>query len=361
MDIRDLLLAVAATYDKNAKTTKGVPGQDLLRDAPKHLSGKVPAGFQVRGYGGKGGASSTPWIGVFDPDETVDPKEGLYLAYIYAADLESVTLTLQQGVTRLQEALKTGEVLRTHLEQMARQFYDSLPKQLMLDWQHRPSFAHGGWRALAYEASSVAARRYTIGNMPSEKSLRDDLWHMAEVLQRAGSLKNHIWRQNAPEGLEIEYEQDSQTEKDPLEGFRPKDSSDYVSEIAARQQVKQRRHESLIAEFGPYIADRGFAPITEGVHPRDLVLRSGAAEWLVEVKVVKTGNPTKAVREALAQLLEYRHFLYFEKVTPYLVALFTEDVGVYTDYLEMQGIASVWKAANGWAGSPSAVAWSLVD
>lgn len=361
MDIRDLLLQVASTYDSKASTTAGTPAQDLLRAVPDRIGTVMPAGMEVEGYGGKGGATATPWIGVFNPDVTRDPKENLYLAYIFASDLESVSLTLQQGVTRLHDELKTGQKLRARLEQNAERLRRQLPNELVKNWSDRPSFQHNGWRALAYEASSVAARNYEVANMPPESALRKDLWSMAEILQRAATIEKTLWYESKHVGVEIEYVGKHIGEVDPLDGFRPKSDSDYIAEISARQQVKKRRHESLIASFGPYVADRGFKPVTTGVHPRDLVLLKGVREWLVEVKVVKSGNPTQAVREALAQLLEYRHFLYVEQnVKPSLVALFTESVGVYAKYLESHGIASVWKALDGWEGSASAVSWGLV-
>lgn len=361
MDIRELLLTVAATYDKTKKAARGVPAQDLLRAAPQHLGALVPAGLEIEGYGGQGDATYTPWIGVYDPDITRDPKYGLYLAYIFATDLESVTLTLQQGITRLQVELQTrGEKLRTPLAQTARQLFKQLPQSIVNGWDHRPEFKDKGWRALAYEASSVAARQYVVSNMPEEKELREDLWRMAEVLQQAAVITGHDWV-GQQEREVIEYVPESPyPEYEGLEGFRPKDDGDYTSEIAVRQQLKTRRHETLIREFGPYIHLRGFTPVTEGVHPRDLVLSKQGREWLVEAKVVKSGNPTKAVREAVAQLLEYGHFLYKGEVNLRLVGLFTEDVGVYVDYLEVQGIASVWKIPGGWAGSRSAIDDGLV-
>lgn len=89
------------------------------------------------------------------------------------------------------------------------------------------------------------------------------------------------------------------------------------------------------------------------------MLTSVGGEWLVEGKVVSAQNPTKAVREAVGQLFEYRHF-YCRESNPYLLALFTEDIVAYADYLETLRIGSVWKTQEGWAGSRSAVEWGIV-
>src|ERR1700758_4761251 len=104
MEIRELLKEIAETYDKDLGTGSGVHAQDLLRAVNQQSLSGVPDGLIAKGYGGSGDASHTPWIGIFHPRITKDPKEGLYLAYIFAADLKSVTLTLQQGVTQLAES-----------------------------------------------------------------------------------------------------------------------------------------------------------------------------------------------------------------------------------------------------------------
>jgi hypothetical protein len=104
------------------------------------------------------------------------------------------------------------------------------------------------------------------------------------------------------------------------------------------------------------------------MYPRDLVLRRFAGDlqtdWLIEGKAVKEGNAKQAVREAVAQLLEYSYYEYEKRdePKPHLMALFTEDIGQYSEYLEDHGIASVWRAPDGeWAGSATAISWGLVS
>lgn len=376
MDIRALLLQVAATYDSNQKTSKGVPAQDLLRSVPK-LRLPLPAGLTATGNGGNGGAARAPWVGIFDPDVTDNPNDGLYLAYIFATDLETVSLTLQQGVEELARkgaGFGTGEKLRTRLEENAERLRENLPKGVLSLYESGMNLKARSqdWRPRAYEAGNVATVPYVISEMPPEAELRQHLWQAAELLQHAAKVERETWYVNSPEGEEVTYAgkpehapQNEQGDVDAeagLDGFRPKDSSTYVVEIHGRTQRKHRRHEKLINLFVPYARQRGFSAATEKKHPRDIVLTKGDEEWVVEAKVVVTGNPTEGVRGAVGQLFEYGHFLYLESSNkPGLLALFTEDVGVYADYLEQLGIASVWKTLDGWAGSLSAQQCGLVD
>ncbi|MFE6744018.1 MrcB family domain-containing protein [Streptomyces tubercidicus] len=355
---------MATKFDPTLTTTSGNPGQDVLRAAGERLIEALPYGMKAKGHGGQGGAAATPWIQVFEPTTGGSGTDGLYLAYIFAADLTSVALTLQQGVTIFSDQLQTrGSTLRTYLEFRAQSLLAEIPSDLVAGWTDQPSFKHSGWRARAYEASSVVARCYEIDQLPSEGDLCADLGNMATILKAALAVEPQIEVVSEPEGPVVEYTTPAHVTHEGLEGFQPKTSDDYFVQIAAREQRKKRVHEGLVQRFGPYIWKRGFTPITEQVHPRDLVLRAGDVEWLVEAKAVKNGNTTQAVREAVGQLLEYRYFWYLQKdqPKPHLLGLFSENIGAYASYLEAHGIGAIWRTSDGWAGSASAVEWGMAD
>lgn len=147
---------------------------------------------------------------------------------------------------------------------------------------------------------------------------------------------------------------------DPLKRFAPKDSSDYLAHLPGRVLVKSRAHEDLVNDYGQWAEGRGFQPYT--LHPRDLVLEQPGREWLVEAKVLYDGNAVEAVRAAVGQLFDYRHFFYVVPALtpPSLLGLFSEPVGgAYVEFLESLSIASVWRSADSWAGSPGAIAEGL--
>ncbi len=148
-------------------------------------------------------------------------------------------------------------------------------------------------------------------------------------------------------------------EADPLANFKPKSNTDYLAHLEGRALVKHRTHEALIGDFGLWVSARGFVPRTT-VHPRDLVLRRGSKEWLVEAKVVYRGNATHAVREAIGQLLTYSYFLY-DAGKPGLVALFNEPVGdAYVGFLDSIGVLAVWRGDSDWHGSAEARSDGLI-
>lgn len=363
--LRDLLIRIAKTYDSKLGTSNEVPAQVLLREVKDLTDLPLPVDFVASGHGGQGTAASTPWIGVFDPEINKEPQEGLYLAYIFDAQLTSVTLTLQQGVTKLSEEY-TPAKLRRELQGRVKHLRAGMQPELARQWRYVPVFGSKQDRPRAYEAGSVAARRYEIASLPAEKVLTEDL-QVAALLLRDAAASQRIWLQRPESDEPFVYVNEGHGPvADPLDGFHPNDSSDYYVHIKGGTHRRERWHEELIKDFGLHVITCGYTPITQGMYPRDLVLRRPLAEghraWLVEGKVVKKGNATKAVREAVGQLLEYSYY-WHEKLgepKPHLIALFTEDVGHYAQYLEDHGIASIWRTGDeDWAGSPLAASWDL--
>lgn len=366
MGIRDLLRDVTTTYDRHAGSRRDVPGQRVLREVSKRGDLLLPPGFAAEGHGGQTTPAATPWIGLFDSNTNSDPKQGLYLAYIFSADLRDVALTLQQGITSLERRLGKGRAREEHLRWHASRLRRAVAAQRRQGWVDEPSLRDGSTRPKAYEAASVIARTYETDRLPDEVVLQGDLMHAVDLLRSAEAANDAWWIADGDQALTVGYDVSSHGgSADPLAGFRPKDSSDYVANIKAKQQVKRRVHEKLIKDFAHHSVSCGYAARTDGQHPKDLVLsRQGAEpasadEWLVEAKVVQNGNPTAAVRQAVGQLYEYRYFLYPGRRSPHLIGLFSEEIGVYSGYLEHHGIASIWQTDGAWGGSPLAQEWGL--
>jgi hypothetical protein len=294
-------------------------------------------------------------VGFFDPDETTSPEEGLYVVYLWAADLESVSLMLLQGITKLDRAVGHRSA-RDLLAAEAAAIRAELSGEAIAKLDVAVDLGASGFRQRGYSSSCIVATRYELATLPPEADLRADLIHVLGIYQDAIAAKRRLAISAVPTTTGAASSQLDQAKGDLLAHFRPKDDSDYVTHLEGRPLVKSRRHERLIADYGRWAAARGFAASTSE-HPRDLMLRRDSAEWLVEAKVLYRGNATDAVRAALGQLLTYRHFLWPPPATaPHLLGLFSEPIGdAYVALLEKLGIASVWKESGTWRGSPSAV------
>jgi hypothetical protein len=159
--------------------------------------------------------------------------------------------------------------------------------------------------------------------LPTEGVLRNDLGRFLALYDSCVDLNDEL-RATDPEAIHTTAgavgTRRPVRAKAPI--FRPKSAGEYTANVQAQQQVRERRHETLVRDFGTLVGSRGLVAATN-VHPRDLVVTGPGREWLVEAKVVKA-NAELAVREAVGQLFAYRHFYYRleDKPDPLLVALF---------------------------------------
>src|SRR5829696_274797 len=163
MDIASFLLEVATTYDRAAGVS--TPTQRLLQRAGNELQQHVPGGIEIKGSGGRGGATFTPWVGFFDPDETTSPQSGVYVVYIFSEDLQSVVLTLNQGITRLVEELGWKRA-RERLAADGANIREAMPPTAVAGLDSVISLGSRGSRQRAYEAGNIAATRYNLNALP---------------------------------------------------------------------------------------------------------------------------------------------------------------------------------------------------
>ncbi|GGU64127.1 MrcB family domain-containing protein [Streptomyces lavendofoliae] len=367
MSLRDLLIRIAKTYEPDGMASSDLPGHALLWAVQERTDLPWPTGCFAVGYGGQGKASLTPWIGVFDRTINENPHDGLYLAYIFDYPRTTVTLTLQQGVTKLSRAYGKGGKLHRYLMAQAQTLRGALRPVLAERWRDSMDLlvAPQHWRPRSYEKANVAARRYRVDDLPADDVLISDLGEAVQLLRDA-AVVDRFWLQ-APKDDEPVFEYPDRAHGNrSLSGFRAKSSESYYVDVQGGRQERTREHEALLLRFAQHAVACGYIPITRGVHPRDVVLRhhrSPGREWLVEGKTVKPGQEYRAVREAVGQLYEYRHFYYEKKGQrpPYLLALFTHDIGEFTDYLATLGIVAMWERPSGWGGSEQVVKWRLAD
>ncbi|MGH9210562.1 MAG: GNAT family N-acetyltransferase [Acidimicrobiales bacterium] len=179
---------MARGYDRHAGLN--TPTQQLLRKANEELSEHLPGGYFIQGSGGRGTATLSPWIGVFDPDETTTPQQGIYVVYLFAEDMSTVSLSVQQGITNLSNAIG-GAAARTQLAE------DAAAIQVMLGHaatglDAEMHLSSTGTRQRGYEAGNIASISYATSSLPPERSLRSDLARILHVYELAISAKREF-------------------------------------------------------------------------------------------------------------------------------------------------------------------------
>lgn len=346
------------------------PAQQHLRAVRTAMVGLLPpVGLEVRVSGAAVNLPRIPWIAILRPDVTRTAQSGLYVVYLYDADLGRLYLTMNQGATAHREhaqklqrpkgvTIDAAAIAELNNESLA--IRAALPTSLVGTSPRTIDLRSDHFLPRAYEAGTIAAVEYDSATLPHEDVLRTDLSRFLKIYDAAVDARQRLTAANPTKfytpAVSAPAEPDASADL-----FRPKNASDYVAHVGAQTQVRSRRHEAVVKAFGEHAATVGWVPATN-VHPRDLVVRKGTAEVLCEVKVVKA-NAESAVREAVGQLITYRHFLYSPSHLPAaLMAVFSDPVGdAFVELLESIGIGAVWSCGGAqWAGSSTAVALGLV-
>lgn len=356
MELRQLIGRIGQTYDRSLSMSSGA--QQLLRSAATELMQWIPVGYRPEGSGGRGNPAIVPWVAVFDPDETDGAQHGMYVVYLFAKDMKTVSLSLNQGVTELVDKYKTREG-RERLKAQADAIRAALPDEVVSGLDPSIDLKSRSALPVHYEFGNILAKTYEIDDLPDEATMIADLKYFVLLYEQALAVREGI-RQTAPNKISTTVKKPKTKPAKPS-SFKPKNDFEYMAAIAAHTQIKTRKHETAVREYGVFLQEERQLQPNTNVHPRDMTVVTGATEWLIEVKVVRRGDAVAAAREALGQLLAYRHFIYssgHENVR--LLAVFNEEIGgACVEFLEAQGVASVWRSGSAWVGSPTATSASL--
>ncbi|MFD0589734.1 MrcB family domain-containing protein [Paenibacillus sp. GCM10027627] len=131
--------------------------------------------YKVQGSIGQGNWANIPWLAILDKRITETTQYGEYVVYLFAEDMNSVYLTLAQGVTLPLRDRGRKEGYQ-YLEQKVREMRELLPLEYMQKDDNIHLTSSGLGRD--YQVSTVAYIRYERDNIPEENQLISDLENM---------------------------------------------------------------------------------------------------------------------------------------------------------------------------------------
>lgn len=142
------------------------------------------------GYHGNYGP--VPWVRVYAPSHSPKATEGIYLAYLFAADGSKVYLSLNQGSSDSsgREPLSDQQLLldlavegRSALGDLIESPVAARATTSMdLAWARAPIVRHRRRRIRNYEDVNILALEYRTGQIPDDNVLLDDLGDMLPLL-----------------------------------------------------------------------------------------------------------------------------------------------------------------------------------
>lgn len=133
------------------------------------------SGWQVRASAGVGTAAAVPWVAAFAPEHQPNPRAGVYVCYLIAADGSACYLTIIHAA----EQLKGGVQPLTKRSLDLRQLVTEAPDGATIDI----SLASRVDRARRYEAATVFAKRYAAQEVPDDENLAKDLEQFERALK----------------------------------------------------------------------------------------------------------------------------------------------------------------------------------
>ncbi|MGY6211455.1 MrcB family domain-containing protein [Cytobacillus firmus] len=132
-----------------------------------------PSEYVVTGSVGQGNWASVPWIAIMNRKITVSTQRGYYIVYLFSEDMQSVYLTLAQGVT---------ETSKEEMVRVKAQIRESIPPSSKVKVDDHISLGESK-KARDYALSTAAYIHYAVDHMPEEKVIVNDLQEMIHIYE----------------------------------------------------------------------------------------------------------------------------------------------------------------------------------
>jgi hypothetical protein len=354
---------VTLKYDRKGKQTQ--PAQKALRECRKVLLKLLPPGFIVRNSGSQQNLPEIVWISILNPEITKSTQSGFYVVFLYDVNLNSLYLSLNQGFTEHKknainlglkgkaQIIKANETLR-HSAKVILNYIDSQIETNNPGLIRKINLISEKELAKGYEAGHIIGFKYKISELPTTIQIQSDLEIMLDLYGIAINALSEINTSSVEQRLitSIEKVKPKPNNKYRIDSkFEGKEIATHFRTMRTDKIEVTPLHENLIKEFVLVAEKFHWKAINKNIHPRDLILiKDQNTEVLVEAKVVSTRDAL-VVREAFAQLFEYKYKFHFEQNIP-LVALFNREISDENmKMLDYYGIKSIYLNAGKWEGS----------
>jgi hypothetical protein len=360
------LLISPAELKYNKKLGQQQPAQKALRAIKYQMLEYIPKGYKVRVSGSAVNIPEIPWISILNPELTTTTKAGLYIVYLYSADLKNLYLSMNQGYTRHKEVAQASGLKGKFAAQMALKTLKSETKDLArglkikgpLDSKTINSIdlKSIGELPQGYESGHITGYRYSLNSLPTESQLQIDLDFMFTIYDAVKEINDDL--RNGTKLTRITLSRDVKDHnnlafiKTSEDGFfEPRTREEYVANFNKTSYKVSPLHEALINDFAKYAKQKNWNPLNKKIQNRDMILQNKSGyEILIEAKSVGKSQEI-VVRQAIGQLFAYRYVYYQGKDIP-LLALFNREINeIWQGLLDSLNIYYIYSKNNNWHGT----------
>ncbi|WP_046228165.1 MrcB family domain-containing protein [Paenibacillus dauci] len=196
--LREDLMNITRNYSQaKAQPLSGHPlAEYVRRDIPEHLKSLpfIHNHFKVQGSVGRGNWATIPWIAVMYPQITDTIQRGVYVAYLFSADMKRIYLTLNQGLGEARSQLGRGEGM-AYLQERTQEIRSRLPASRM---KMSDDIELGDGRlGDDYQMSTIAYFHYETDHLPDNEQLITDLWDAMDsymfYIESTAITPNTVW------------------------------------------------------------------------------------------------------------------------------------------------------------------------
>lgn len=253
----------------------------------------------------------------------------MYPVYLFAADMTTVTLSLNQGVTSVVEECRRRGLgrgtARQLLAQEAATIRDGLPDEAKIDLTSELELKSRGELQTDYESGHILGLRYTVSNLPPEHQMGADLARMLDLYMQGLTLREQLRESGS---VIVTPRPVAATLSDSRAGVISGANKIGVSYRAANETASiadrdpmspdpaiiergNRGHATTQNLLAKRLQERGHRPLSStGDEPDyDLAWIVGSTLWIAEVKSLTRRNEERQLRLALGQVLRYADLL----------------------------------------------------
>lgn len=134
---------------------------------------------------GQGNWATIPWVALLDPEVTDAVSRGVYVIFLFRADMSGVYLTLNQGTSEF--GLNAGALYRSRAASLRQACSDLPARGFRLD--HSIDLRSDAPTARSYTDATIAHRLYEAEAVPDDRVLADDVRSVCQAYARARRIR----------------------------------------------------------------------------------------------------------------------------------------------------------------------------
>lgn len=199
--------------------------------------------YKIKGTVGQGRTVEVPWIAIMKKSITQSTTRGIYIVYLFSADMKQVFVSLMMGCEYFNGQ---GHGKTEHIRKIANRISKLLIIPESFSSQAIDLKGHTT-RVREYEAANIIGKNYDIDSMPQEQELAKDLFELLEVYDQLNSI---IGKRTVEEFYEYVSAQAAGLEVDYTESFSSNDDINDEEGITIPDDKPEKRRKPVVNAKG---------------------------------------------------------------------------------------------------------------